>query len=297
MKKKLIALMLMICLLATSVLLVACDLEESPAEPAATTPAATTPSSSSSSSKPVTAKSLETELSNAITKTEDLNDIDMSYVIKIKMEMPGVTIDMPINMVMQAKNMDSNDPIMYMSMEYSVMGEEYTMINYHENGWDYTVDNGESYKTESSVSADDEDEDSTDNPFMTDLSDKDILDMDKLTYTNNADGSRTVTVSVDNEKFQEVFAEAMEWLDEFAMMGDDGEITISDATVDYTIKNGYVVSYNLKYTMTMTIDGVTTVCYMEADTEIKNPGKPVTITPPAGYRNFEEYDPMGDFDF
>ena len=67
--------------------------------------------------------------------------------------------------------------------------------------------------------------------------------------------------------------------------------------VEYTIKNGYVISYDMKYTMTTTIDGVVSTYHIEANTEIKNPGKTVTITPPQGYRNFIEYDPTNNLYF
>ncbi len=289
MKKKILSCLLMLCMLLTPVLLVSCD-EEPDATPPTTTPADNTPSSGngnpSSPSKKPTAKQLEKQLSDALDKLNALEELDCKYVITAEYLMDGVTMTMPITMIMKGKNLTSADPIMYTDVSFSMMGNSFAMTQYHEDGWDYTVMDGETYKMQSEAGLD-EDEELMDG-LMTDLEGTEILDMTKLTYKNNADGSRTVTTEIDGEKFQEVFAEAMEFMDEYAAMGENTNVEIRDASISFTIKNGYVISYTMQYTMDLLIDGTEAVCNMEGTVEVFNPGQPVTITPPEGYLDFED---------
>lgn len=293
MKKKILSAILILSMLLTPVVFVSCDDQED------SNPPVTTPSDDSSGTKPapkkLTAEDLEKQLSDAIDQVAELKNIDFKYVISAEYLIDGSTIKMPITLIMKASDNNGNEPIMYMEMSMSAMGESYEMIKYHENGWDYTVQNGESYKMEAPYTEDDseEEDESSLGMFMTDLSDKDVLDMKKLTYKNNPDGSRTVSTAVDGEKFQEVFAEAMEMLDGFAALGENTDVSIESSELEYTIKDGYVISYKMKYTMNMTVNGTEATCNMEATAELYNPGKPVTITPPEGYQSFPLYNPSG----
>ena len=287
MKKKILSCLLMLCMLLTPVLLASCD-EEPEATPPTTTPSDNPPSSGtpSSTSQRPTAKQLEKQLSDALDKLNALEELDCKYVITAEYLMDGVTMTMPITMIIKGKDLTSADPIMYTDVSFSMMGNSFAMTQYHEDGWDYTVMDGESYKMQSEEGLD-EDEELMDG-LMTDLEGTEILNMTKLTYKNNPDGSRTVTTEIDGEKFQEVFAEAMELMDEYAAMGENTNVEIRDASISFTIKNGYVISYTMQYTMDLLIDGTEAVCNMEGTVEVINPGKPVTIVPPEGYLDFED---------
>ena len=274
MKKKILSLVLMLCLLITPLLLVSCD-EEPASDPSGdvTPPAPKEP----------TAADLEKELSEAIAKVQALKEMDLKYVIDAEYVIDGSTIKMPITMVSKAKGLGGDNLITYAEVSMSSMGQNYDVINYTENGWDYTLTNGQGYKSQTDP---DDPQDSSLEGFFTDLKGKDILKMDKLTYTDNADGSRTVKVEVDGEKFQEAFDEAMEIVDGLAQMGTDVEVAVKGATLEYTIKDGYVISYQMNYSMEMEIQGTAATCNIEVVSTVNNPGKAVTITPPEGYKNF-----------
>jgi hypothetical protein len=126
------------------------------------------------------------------------------------------------------------------------------------------------------------------NGFLADIEGKNLFDMDKITYKNNADGSRTVTVAVDKEVFDEIFTDAMAMVEEMTQLDANMSAELRDTAIEYTIKGGYVIAMTLKYGFDMTIEGTKMTMDIDMTMEIIDPGKPVTITPPEGYEDFED---------
>ena len=62
---------------------------------------------------------------------------------------------------------------------------------------------------------------------------------------------------------------------------------INDAVAKLTVAIGYVTSYDLSFTMEITMEGITSSAEATAAITYENPGQAVTITPPEGYQSFE----------
>ena len=65
-------------------------------------------------------------------------------------------------------------------------------------------------------------------------------------------------------------------------------LTISDAVVEITVKDGYVQTYGVDFSMVMTIEGVSFTATAECEMVYENPGEAVTVTLPKGYESFRE---------
>ena len=63
-------------------------------------------------------------------------------------------------------------------------------------------------------------------------------------------------------------------------------VQIKDAEVSITVKDGYIQSYSIDYDVVVEASGVTMRYGASASVTYNNPGKTVTITPPAGYQSF-----------
>jgi hypothetical protein len=153
MKKKLTSLILTLCMLLVPMLLVSCD-DVSDLLPEATLPAGDTtpaPNGPSSTPKEPTAEELEKQLTDAMEKIDALKELDAKYDFDIVMKADGETVEMPITMLMKAKGLDTEDPTTYVEMTMEYMGESMETVAYHEDGWDYAVANGMSYKMASAT--------------------------------------------------------------------------------------------------------------------------------------------------
>ena len=95
-------------------------------------------------------------------------------------------------------------------------------------------------------------------------------------------------VAIDEETFGEIFTEAMAMVEEMAQLDANMNAELRDTAIEYTIKGGYVIAMTLKYGVDMTIEGTKMTMDIDMTMEIIDPGKPVTITPPEGYKDFED---------
>jgi LEA14-like dessication related protein len=114
---------------------------------------------------------------------------------------------------------------------------------------------------------------------------------------SNSDGSKTVKLEMDSEAFKAAFKELVDSTGESAAEGAEvKDISISNAVVEITVgKNGYIDTYKVKFDMDMKMDVMGTAynvtVKLDASIKYNNPGKDVTVTAPAGYKNYPEVDP------
>jgi hypothetical protein len=103
----------------------------------------------------------------------------------------------------------------------------------------------------------------------------------------NEDGSRTVTVTIPAEVFNEVYADLSADMGELG--GAAGEVSIKDAVMEATVlENGYYSDYKVDFTMTMNVSGIKTDCKASVSIHFNDPGTAVEVTPPEGYKDYPE---------
>ena len=115
--------------------------------------------------------------------------------------------------------------------------------------------------------------------------------------TENSDGTKTVSVAVSDEKFAEIYKSFVDEMSASAAEGEEvSEVSVTNAKVTVTVdKNGYISVYGISFDMNLKAESEGMSLEMKASVDMniafKNPGTAVTITPPAGYQDFEEVDP------
>jgi len=259
MKKRLFALFLAISLSVIGTLLVSCQREPTAAE----------------------------LLEKASEKTAALEAYSAVMDMKMKMNMMGMSMDIPMTVDMKVKNQKDN-LIMLAKYDMSMFGQEIQMDLYLEDGWMYFTmaetdfTEAEKYKTNYSEVMDEFDFTGDVEDLMQDLPEDLLTD---VVPVKNEDGSRTVTVAIPDEIFDEVFDDLVEGMGE--MGGATGDVSIKDATMEATVlKSGYYSDYKVEFSMSMNVSGIETECKAEISIHYNEPGSPVEIVPPAGYKDY-----------
>lgn len=230
----------------------------------------------------------------------DAFELEMVIAMEVSMEMMGETEtqSMPLTISLAGKDLKSETPKVLMEMSMSMEDETMTATAYMEGEWMYATADGESYKFPV--------EDMSDMGAMADYSQQFeslLVDFPEAVYSGvtvekNGDGSKTVTLSLTAEQFESIFSALSTELGESIGVVDEGvAITYQPATVEVTVKGDLVSAYKLDFAMniSMDLDGdtATTEDVMSLTfsvgydvTVVKTSG--VTVTPPAGYQDFEE---------
>ena len=261
--KKLLSVLLALCLVASVLALVSCKKEKTTAE----------------------------KLTEAVQATQAYDAYAALYDMKISMDMDGVSMDIPMTMDMKIKGATTDSPIASMNVKMEMLGMELEMPMYMEGEWIYASVMGMNYKMRA-------DENETEAAYAESVSDmlqilpEDVLEGVEMTL--GEDGSETVSVPLSDEKFMELFGDVASSAANSAS-GADSDVSLADATVSITVKDGLVSVYGISFTMNMQMDigegqptdvaaGVTaTVTFTEF-------GDTVVITPPEGYENYQELD-------
>ena len=262
--KKLISLLLVLCLACTA-MMISCAKDpatndDPPAE------------------KPLTPAE---QVSEAIKKIDALSDIDFDMNMDIKMNVSGTEMEIPVKMNYKIKGVHAENPVIYNKTEMTMMGETMVTETYVEGEWAYMVMDDIKYK----MKAEDADMDISTDDMLKDLPEEIMKTAETV---ENADGSITMKVSVPADKFGEIFDEMIEGMNSSMGGSEVDEIKLNNASVETTIKDGYVISYIIGYDMEMSMMGETVTAQATASITFNNVGKEVTITFPEGYKDFEE---------
>ena len=122
----------------------------------------------------------------------------------------------------------------------------------------------------------------------------------EVTNIQNDDGSRTVSVMIDGEKFSEIFRELISSYsneETYANMVNDLKtgIDISSANVTVTVlPSGYVSEYKLQFDMNVRLSSVSqnmdfsTELSLDASIAFKDPGSKVTVTAPSDLSEYQD---------
>lgn len=237
-----------------------------------------------------------TMVDGAMAKTSALDEYSATLEIKISMTTDGFSMDIPMKAEVVAKDVKTTSPKVFTKITTSAFGFSVENTAYLEDGWFYIVDGTDSYKISAEDSMDEYD-------YLGDIEDMYVVyteDMfEGVTPVDDGNGGKKIEFTVTAEQFSVLFEDMIE---EIAGAGSsDGEAPDIDIGVDLgqigismTIKDDYITEYAIKFALTMTEEGVTSSISADMKLTYSAPGAPVTITPPEGYQNFEEYDSIFD---
>lgn len=232
-------------------------------------------------------------VNSAVKKTQALNNLDMNMIMKMSMAVEGVSIDVPVEYDIKAVDVHSNNPKLAMTMSLDMVGMAVDMDFYMEDGYYYVSAMGQNFKFKAEP-GDDYDALGQASDLMVNLDEKYLNDTKIIT---NSNGSKTVKLEMDSDTFKKVFKELIDSTGEDAAEGATiKDISISNAAIEITVdKEGYIDIYKVKFDMSIAVDvmGTSDTITVKLDAGIKynNPGKDVTVTAPAGYKNYPEVDP------
>lgn len=230
----------------------------------------------------------DVDINAAIEKTEALDSISADFNMEMIMSMEGFNMTVPVTAEVNAKGIKGDNPVISTKVATSLFGQSIDMEIYQEDGWMYFVMGDMKYKTSADSEAD------TYNYY------EDIDDMLQLVpeellkdveAKKNSDGSQTVTLSLSDEKFNELYKDIIGAASKsMGASGDGIKISVSDASVSVTVAGEYVSAYDIGFKMSAEAEGVTTEAEVKVSVKFNNPGKDVTVTPPEGYESFEGFD-------
>lgn len=222
-------------------------------------------------------------LDAALDKTAALDAMSARMEIGMDMTSDGITMSIPMTIDLKAKDVKSDDPIIWVLMSTEMLGQSLEVEVYQEDHWAYMVTAGMKYKTKAEDAADEFD-------YADDmLQELPEALLEGVELVKNDDGSQTAAISVPDGQFADIYDDFIESIYSGAEV-DVSQLQISNAVVTITVDDGYVTVYDMAFTMEMTVEGVTTKTEVTASITFDDPGGAVEITPPEGYQDFEEQD-------
>lgn len=219
-------------------------------------------------------------IQSAMEKTQALDSMAAEMKMEMTMSANGMTLSMPITVNIKAKDIKSDDPVVFTKLSLTMLGQSLDAEMYQENEWSYVVMGDTKYKTQAENRVDEYD-----------YSDEILQDIPEVLLENvemvkGEDGSATATISIPGEQFTQIYEELIETLNE--SVSEEAEVVISDAVVKITVANGYISVYDMAFNMEVTVDDTSSTMDVKASVSYENPGQDVEITPPEGYQDFEE---------
>ena len=219
----------------------------------------------------------EALINDAIEKTAQLEALDVFTDQNIKMSMMGTEMSMPVKTTVQLKGAEE-----YMEMQIIMMGIASTTVEYTDGEWVYINMDGTTYKQKKS------------DPSMSMFnagSVKTLLQvlpedlLAECEIAKNEDGSKSVSLQIPADTFVALYDPMLKNLNQ-TVASPDEDVTHGDADVTLTVKDGYLVKYEMSYTVSLNVEGQSIGASMKVAVDINNPGQDVVITPPEGYAAF-----------
>lgn len=220
-------------------------------------------------------------INGAIEKTAQLGAYDVVVDQGINMSMMGTQMSMPVKTSVQMKGSE-----LLMSMEITMMGITSTTVEYTDGEWVYVNMDGTTYKQEKSdpsmymFTAD------SVTALLTALP-EDLLA--ECEIVKNEDGSKSVSLQIPASTFFSLYDSMLKNLNK-TVASPEETVALSDADVTLVVKDGYLVKYEMKYTVTLEVETQSITADMDVAVSFNNPGQDVVITPPEGYAEFPALD-------
>lgn len=227
-------------------------------------------------------------IDSATKKTEKLDCAEMDMTMNMSMDMMGMSMDVPMSYKIKGVDLQSKSPKMEMDITMSMFGMTIDMDAYVEDGYYYMTVMGENakYKAEDAADYDGMSQaQSMFGDFTPEL-------MKDTKIIKNADGTKTVKLSLDSDAFKRTFKDLIDSTGSSAAEGATiKDVTITNGNVEVTVTaDGYIDTYKVVFDMSMTMDvlgeSYTASIKVDATVQYKNPGKSVTVTAPVGYKDY-----------
>lgn len=225
-------------------------------------------------------KSAYETIEAAVEKTQTLDAMDVKMVMDMTVSSNVMTMSMPITLEMKAKDMKSENPVILTNLSLSMLGQTIEAQVYQEDGWSYAVMGDMKQKTQAEPETDQYDY----SEEMLQVIPEELMQDVKL--EKGEDGAAKATISISGEKFMEVYADLVDQLSESLTEAD--ELDVKDAQVVISVKDGYISTYEITFSLEETAGEDVTSLDVKASITYENPGQPVEITPPEGYQDFPE---------
>ncbi len=227
-------------------------------------------------------------ISAAVEKSAALKDIELEQTVNMKMDMMGMSMDIPIKMTMKGKDINSENAVYYSLVNTTMMGMSVDSTVYIEGKDIYTVTMGEGYKVKAGEIIDDYD-------ISKDLTAVFFCPAESvfegIEVVKNEDGSRSVSLEMSQEDYINAYRPYYDSL--MGEVGLGGDATLSDIKITVTVnEDGYMCGFKMSCGLSMTVTemgmDVPVNATLETDIKFVNIGGNVTITPPEGYQSFPE---------
>lgn len=225
-------------------------------------------------------KSAYQTVAEAVAKTQALEAMDVKMEMDMTINSDVMTMSMPITLEMKAKDTKSENPVILTNLSLSMLGQSIEAQIYQENGWTYAAMGDQKYKTQSEPQTDQYDY----SEEMLQIIPEELMQDVKL--EKGEDGAAKATISISGEKFMEVYADLVDQISD--SLGDSEDLNVKDAQVVISVKNGYISTYEISFSLEETAGEDVTSLDVKASITYNNPGKSVEITPPEGYQDFPE---------
>ncbi len=229
----------------------------------------------------------ESLVNGALEKMDKHSAIETNTLMELEMDIMGMSMSIPMDINSKVIDPKSDNPTSLTNLTMSVFGMEVVTETYTEDGWSYVVADGESYKTNNA-----ELEDSLGMGDLASSSEKlDAELFEGVEIIENEDGTKSVELTVPDDVFAELFADAFASVTE--SLGASADAKITNVNLKYTVKDGEIAQMKMSFDIEMTMEGIAvtatadcTIDYVAFDDDVK-------ITPPEGYLDFPELD-LGD---
>ena len=224
---------------------------------------------------------------SAVEKSSALSDIEMEQSLNIKMDMMGMSMDVPITMTLKGKSIDSENALYYSSATTSMMGMTVDSVVYIEGKDVYTVTMGEGFKL-SLDSLEGEYDIAKDLTSVFFCPSESVFE--GVEVVKNEDGTRSVSFDMTQEEYVNAYRAYYDSMISDVGAGPD-DAKLSDIKVTITVnKEGYISAFKMSCNVQATVTelGMDTDVNAAISTDIRfvNIGGKVTITPPEGYQSF-----------
>ncbi len=263
-------------------------------------------------SKQEPAKTAYELVSEAVKKTSELDSAQVSMVMSTTTEALGTKMTIPITADLKMTGMKSGKINMLGNIKANMLGMEMSIDIYFDSQAMYLSMMGMKVKIDpNTADAGDYNFAETYKGMVQEIPEDVLKDIEIVT---NDDKSKSVSFSLDGEKFSSIYKDLIRNLSDIEQYSESikdlkSDIKISDAKVDITVlPNGYIGTYSVKFNMDVSMKsaeyGMDQSMNMSMDIKVSyvDPGKTVTVTPPADlseYRDMTELDGLDDsvFDY
>ncbi len=217
---------------------------------------------------------------NALEKTNSLNDLDGKLDMNIVMTAQGATETISYRFNMKATGVkDSKTMKMRLDGTMNMMGQNIVMDCYLENGWAYydMTASGQAMKFKTNLNGGNDEYSEMFNMGSVDLP-KSLFK--NVEVTKNADGSKSLALTLSGKQILSLYSDLT------ASLGSEFSASdISDASVvAFVNKDGYLAKTTVTYSMV--IQGVSAKTVLTV--EYFNLGQSVAVEPMDGYQSFPE---------